>query len=356
MAQNAWTGLSQSTAHLPALGMGMMQMKENQSNKDAALGLAAERNALAQQHEARMEEQARLQTEAARANIPQHRKVFNPSLVPQVSVATEKQYGKHGLAAFQPMLDTVKEVGMANPESTFGDVYEAAKSAYPAHREEMMGSIEKALASGKLNPIEQKRLSALYDAIAYDKTGDRVLGEGVFKNTARSMKMEEENSKAALQAERIASLEQRTADRIASSERNTDARIKAAEDRAAGKGGGTDKATDKDVKTKIAEVNTYIRKTQANREKWVKAYDKADPNSEYAKNAMAEIEKFDEQLGIAEDTLAGLQNGDIDPKTVKSGGSAKAQPASGAPKIGEVRKGYKFKGGDPADQNSWEKV
>jgi hypothetical protein len=30
-------------------------------------------------------------------------------------------------------------------------------------------------------------------------------------------------------------------------------------------------------------------------------------------------------------------------------------PAVTAPKVGEVRKGYKFKGGDPADKNNWEK-
>lgn len=34
-----------------------------------------------------------------------------------------------------------------------------------------------------------------------------------------------------------------------------------------------------------------------------------------------------------------------------------ASPAvSGAPKVGEVRKGYRFKGGDPASQSNWEKV
>jgi hypothetical protein len=33
-----------------------------------------------------------------------------------------------------------------------------------------------------------------------------------------------------------------------------------------------------------------------------------------------------------------------------------AQQPSGMPKVGEVRKGYKFKGGNPALQSSWEKV
>jgi hypothetical protein len=31
-------------------------------------------------------------------------------------------------------------------------------------------------------------------------------------------------------------------------------------------------------------------------------------------------------------------------------------PASGGPAVGEVRKGYNFKGGNPADKNNWEKV
>jgi len=29
---------------------------------------------------------------------------------------------------------------------------------------------------------------------------------------------------------------------------------------------------------------------------------------------------------------------------------------SAPPQIGEVRKGWRFKGGDPADKNSWERV
>lgn len=33
-----------------------------------------------------------------------------------------------------------------------------------------------------------------------------------------------------------------------------------------------------------------------------------------------------------------------------------AQPGAAAPRIGDVRKGYRFKGGNPADRNSWEKV
>jgi hypothetical protein len=36
-------------------------------------------------------------------------------------------------------------------------------------------------------------------------------------------------------------------------------------------------------------------------------------------------------------------------------GEAGVAPASG-PKIGEVQQGYRFKGGNPADQSSWEKV
>ena len=35
----------------------------------------------------------------------------------------------------------------------------------------------------------------------------------------------------------------------------------------------------------------------------------------------------------------------------------KAQPApNGTPKVGEIRKGYSFLGGDPANKSSWQKV
>lgn len=36
--------------------------------------------------------------------------------------------------------------------------------------------------------------------------------------------------------------------------------------------------------------------------------------------------------------------------------AASAAPASGVPQVGEVRQGYRFKGGDPSKQSSWEKV
>lgn len=38
------------------------------------------------------------------------------------------------------------------------------------------------------------------------------------------------------------------------------------------------------------------------------------------------------------------------------GGAPAAAAPSGVPKAGEVRKGYRFKGGNPADKNNWEKV
>jgi hypothetical protein len=29
---------------------------------------------------------------------------------------------------------------------------------------------------------------------------------------------------------------------------------------------------------------------------------------------------------------------------------------TGAPEVGSIKKGYRFKGGDPADEKNWEKV
>jgi hypothetical protein len=37
------------------------------------------------------------------------------------------------------------------------------------------------------------------------------------------------------------------------------------------------------------------------------------------------------------------------------GGTAPA-PSQGAPAVGTVMQGYRFKGGNPADRNNWEKV
>jgi hypothetical protein len=38
----------------------------------------------------------------------------------------------------------------------------------------------------------------------------------------------------------------------------------------------------------------------------------------------------------------------------KLGKGPRSQPTQGGPQVGEVRKGYRFKGGNPADRNSWE--
>ena len=40
----------------------------------------------------------------------------------------------------------------------------------------------------------------------------------------------------------------------------------------------------------------------------------------------------------------------------RPGANKNPQPASGAPKIGTVENGYRFKGGDPALPGSWEKM
>ncbi len=37
-------------------------------------------------------------------------------------------------------------------------------------------------------------------------------------------------------------------------------------------------------------------------------------------------------------------------------GVGQSPSAAGAPKVGEVRRGYRFKGGDPADRNNWEQA
>jgi hypothetical protein len=199
---DGWTALANSTSQLPALGMGMVGLREKMADRETMLGIGQERLAM-QQETARQNDLFRQQQLAnAEAKIPQHQKVMDPGMILQAQVATKKAYGDAGLKAFAPVFDTAKEIAGANEKSTFGDVYESVRSAYPAQREQMIATLEKELTSGKLSPVEQKNIQQVYDAVMYDKTGERILGEGIFKNTASSLRMEQENSKAALEASR----------------------------------------------------------------------------------------------------------------------------------------------------------
>lgn len=46
-----------------------------------------------------------------------------------------------------------------------------------------------------------------------------------------------------------------------------------------------------------------------------------------------------------------------DPNDVPAGGGdTAAPPVAGGPRVGEVRRGYRFRGGDPGNESSWEKV
>jgi hypothetical protein len=64
---------------------------------------------------------------------------------------------------------------------------------------------------------------------------------------------------------------------------------------------------------------------------------------------------IDQKLTQLETLFSGLEEG----YTGLLGGSDMAAPApaapTGAPKAGEIRKGYRFKGGDPAKRENWEK-
>jgi hypothetical protein len=337
---DAWTGLAQSTSHLPALGMGMIGMRERNEYRDIALGMEKER--LGRQEETAKQTALYHQAQLAqKPPIATHLQKFNPDELTMSQKAANVAYGPEGGKAWQPLYETIRPVVEGNPDSTKGDAYQAAISMWPSIRDNMKTSLEKTLSTANLDPIKEKQLREVYNAVVYDETGENVLGNGVFKNTAASMKMEQENSKAAILAEKQAGYDRLTASKESEKEKDRELRLLLAGMRGGGGGGGSgDKEEKKDVKTKISEVNSYIRKTSANRAKWLAAYNK-DPESEYGKNAAAEIEKFDAQLSIAEDTLAGLQDGSIDPKSIKSGGAATAKPASSTTLRDDlINKGY----------------
>jgi hypothetical protein len=54
--------------------------------------------------------------------------------------------------------------------------------------------------------------------------------------------------------------------------------------------------------------------------------------------------------------IAGLSNNSLYKRLDKSTSTEAQQNNTGGPKIGSVAKGYRFKGGNPADKNSWEKI
>jgi hypothetical protein len=46
----------------------------------------------------------------------------------------------------------------------------------------------------------------------------------------------------------------------------------------------------------------------------------------------------------------------VNAKISQMAGLGSITPTAGAPAVGTVKDGYKFKGGNPADKNNWEKV
>lgn len=71
-------------------------------------------------------------------------------------------------------------------------------------------------------------------------------------------------------------------------------------------------------------------------------------------NALQAFEKIIGGLAKNPDATIGSINGIL--KTAGVMGTTSVNPANvGIPRVGEVRKGYRFKGGDPSQQSSWEK-
>lgn len=75
-------------------------------------------------------------------------------------------------------------------------------------------------------------------------------------------------------------------------------------------------------------------------------------NGKSESNFMPVTKKVYNELG----QVVGEDVGAFDKRTGQAVGVGGQKSAAGAPAAGEVRGGYKFKGGNPADKNSWEKV
>ena len=75
-------------------------------------------------------------------------------------------------------------------------------------------------------------------------------------------------------------------------------------------------------------------------------------NGKGESNFMPVTKKVYNELG----QVVGEDVGAFDKRTGQAVGVGGQKSASGSPAVGEVRGGYKFKGGNPADQKSWEKV
>jgi hypothetical protein len=194
-----WAALANSTSHLPALGMSMIGLRERNEDRDLTRGLMEQRLGMQEETAKQTNLLHQGQLAAAEAKIPKDQQPFNPSMVDMAQAASVAKFGPTATKAMVPMMDKIKEVAATDPKSTFGDAYQAAISFYPTAREGIINDLSKQLASGKLTPDEQQKVSQLLDLAHYDKTGESFLGNGIFKNTAEAIKQREANSPAAIE-------------------------------------------------------------------------------------------------------------------------------------------------------------
>jgi hypothetical protein len=351
---DGWTGLAQSTSHLPALGMGMVGMRERQEDRDMSLGIARERLGMQEEtaKQTALYHQAQL---AQKPPVPKHLQVMNPSMISSAKVATEAAFGKDGVEVLSPLFDLSLKHAESDPNSTFGDNLAGVKSAWPTLREDIGGRIQKKLESGKLNPDQQKKLSALYDSVMYDKDGSLVLDQGVYKNTKASMDAEAANSKAATVAAQQEGLTSRADLRDERIREIAEENRQLRRDLAAQKGGGgsgdaAEKATQKATDKTVRRIDDQIRLYDKEISEYTKRMDKADSaDSKWYQDAIdarvAEKEKAIATKNAVLNDGEGVQWGG------DSQGGAQGQPDKFGYTIGEVRQGHKYIGND-----KWEPV
>lgn len=182
-------------------------------------------------------------------------------------------------------------------------------------------------------------------------------GESATKNQAQALKEREADSKADLRSAQATNAEARA--------NAADARAGTADARASTAASRLDLARERLESSKTQNMLGNRVKLSGMYQSYVKDIAKrnADPLKTGAPEPVLPMSDWIKQnpmlrnMGLVPDSASGGSGDEDDTNIPATSPSTTTQaPQSGVPAVGEVRKGYRFKGGDPSSQASWEKV